>query len=649
VSDVDESLRAKPEPPARAADRSRDGRGTSAAAAPAARPPRRRRRVTLVGAALVAVLVAGEALRLWSVGHGLPSVHNVDESVHFVRSAVRFFKGDYNPHYFLNPPGFSYLLHGMFAIGYGGLWPFGAGDEVIKAWRRDPSELYMIGRIVAGLMGVIAAGLLFAVGKRLYGAAAGLVAAAFMSFSFLPVFYGHLALNDVPTLLPLTLGLLGAVRIYQRGTLADYALAGAGLGLASAFKYTAAALLLPIGIAWALRVWDDRERLKPELIRLVAAGVIAGLAFCIVNPWAFLTPRGVAYGVREQQSYAGDVQKIGLDDISGWAYYLWTLTWGFGWIPLGLSLLGAVFAVRRDWRTALLLLSFIVVFWLFMGQQTRFYGRWLLPVYPFLALLAGYGVVRLAGLARERWRTAVGIAIVAVALIQPLTSIVHVNRVLGRTDTRELARDWLDANLPRGERAVIESIASTGFARVREHRKARFVWPRFRMPPGRSEDSALRLRPGLLDAYANQGFCVVVVGSIQKGRAYKDPDLVPRAVRYYERLANDARLVASFSPTKRGKPLPEFNFDWSYNYYPSEYARPGPQIDVYRLQNGLCATQAVLRGESGRRGNLPPLPPKPLDETVAFLNPLRSKQRGECARTAWNCPGDWPEMLGARR
>ena len=62
--------------------------------------------------------------------------------------------------------------------------------------------------------------------------------------------------------------------------------------------------------------------------------------------------------------------------------------------------LGTVFALRRDWRTALLLLSFIVVFWLFMGMQTRFYGRWLLPVYPFLALLAGYGVVRLASLAR---------------------------------------------------------------------------------------------------------------------------------------------------------------------------------------------------------------------------------------------------------
>lgn len=142
---------------------------------------------------------------------------------------------------------------------------------------------------------------------------------------------------------------------------------------------------------------------------------------------------------------------------------------------------------------------------------------------------------------------------------------------------------------------------------------------------------------------------MVVVGSIQQGRAYKDPTLAPAAIAYYERLKDEARLVASYSPMKRGEPLPEFNFDWSYNYYPSGYERPGPQVDVYRLQNGLCRTQAVLRGEPGRRGNLPPLPPPRIGPTVNFLNPLRSRQLGQCTRTTWRCPGPWPEMLGNPR
>ena len=409
------------------------------------------------------MLAAGAALRLWSVRHGLPAVHNVDESVHFVRSAVWFFRGDYNPHYFLNPPGYSYLLHCL-RLQLRRDLAVRLRHDVIRRFKRDPTELYMIGRDRRGRDGRARRGRPLHVGKRLYGAAAGLVAATLMSISFLPVFYSHLALNDVPTLLPLTVGLLGAVRIYQRGEMIDYAIAGAGLGFATAFKYTAAALMLPIGLAWGLRVWADRERFKPELRRLVLAGVIAGLAFTIANPYALLAPRSFLYGVREQRTYAGDVEKIGLDDVSGWGYYLWTVTWGLGWVPLALAALGTIFALRRDWRTALLLLSFIVVFWLFMGMQTRFYGRWLLPVYPFLALLAGYGVVRLASLAPPRWRTGLGIAIVAAALFQPISSIVRVDNVLAQTDTRKQARKWLVKNLPRGERAVIEAIASPGFA-----------------------------------------------------------------------------------------------------------------------------------------------------------------------------------------
>jgi hypothetical protein len=107
-------------------------------------------------------------------------------------------------------------------------------------------------------------------------------------------------------------------------------------------------------------------------------------------------------------------------------------------------------------------------------------------------------------------------------------------------------------------------------------------------------------------------------------------------------------VVARFSPTKPGARMPEFNFDWSYNYYPSAYARPGPEVSIYRLQNGLCATHAVLRGESGQRGNLPPLPPKRVG-LAPFLNPTLSRRNGDCARTSWRCPGPWPEMLGLGR
>ncbi|HTC72518.1 MAG TPA: hypothetical protein VK655_06485 [Solirubrobacteraceae bacterium] len=35
------------------------------------------------------------------------------------------------------------------------------------------------------------------------------------------------------------------------------------------------------------------------------------------------------------------------------------------------------------------------------------------------------------------------------------------------------------------------------------------------------------------------------------------------------------------------EPVP-FNFDWSFDYYPLAYSRPGPLMTVYRLHGGRC-------------------------------------------------------------
>ena len=44
------------------------------------------------------------------------------------------------------------------------------------------------------------------------------------------------------------------------------------------------------------------------------------------------------------------------------------------------------------------------------------------------------------------------------------------------------------------------------------------------------------------------------------------------------------------SPYAEGQGPVTFNFDWSFNFYPLAYARPGPDMTVYRLRGGACAT-----------------------------------------------------------
>src|SRR5262249_4235416 len=159
---------------------------------------------------------------------------------HFVPHAIAMFGHGLNPHYFANPPGFTYLVHFLLA-----LW-FGGGSGVERANLLHPTDVYLLARATAAALGTPALWLLYLPGPRLFGRAVGLLAAALEAVAFLPVFYAHLALNDVPTLAPLTLSLLGTAGILRKGRSLDYLLAGVGLGLACASKYTAGIVLLPL-------------------------------------------------------------------------------------------------------------------------------------------------------------------------------------------------------------------------------------------------------------------------------------------------------------------------------------------------------------------------------------------------------------------
>ncbi len=152
----------------------------------------------------------------------MPYAFNADENAHFVPKAIALFGHSYNPHYFVNPPAYTYLLHIVFSV-----W-FGGRDGVYEAYSTDPESVFVVARVTAGVVGTIAVWLLYVCGSRLFDRRVGLLAAALFGVAFLPVFYSHLALNDVPTLAPICLAMVGAAGILRYGRVVDYLVAGVG-------------------------------------------------------------------------------------------------------------------------------------------------------------------------------------------------------------------------------------------------------------------------------------------------------------------------------------------------------------------------------------------------------------------------------------
>ncbi|HEY2570230.1 MAG TPA: glycosyltransferase family 39 protein [Solirubrobacteraceae bacterium] len=563
-------------------------------APPVATSPEDFRRRLWAWGGLAVVLVGGLGLRLWGIRQGLPYAYNADEADHFVPHAVAMFGHSLNPGYFANPPAYTYVLHYLFAVAYGET----AG--VRHAIAVHPTDVYTLARVVAALLGTLALWLLYATGARLFGRGVGLLAAAIEAVSFLPVFYAHLALNDVPTLAPLTLSLLGSAGVLRKGRARDYLLAGIGLGFACATKYTAGIVLLPLAAATAasyLQAQSDAGR--RALGGIALAGVAALVAFLIANPYAILDYSDFHSELVHQSTLSAEAQgKLGAPHDGGIAYYLWTLTWGLGWAPALAALGGALSVWRRERALGWLLVPAPLFYLAFMGLQGRYFGRWLLPIFPILCLLGALFALELVNaIARRRphLRAVAATLLVAALLAQGLVYSIHSGRVLARADTRDLTRAWMLAHIPAGAEIVVEPVAPNGWgtrwnkypSRVSRISATGSLEPTATATVG-IEDYERTLAPALIGYYRAHGYCWVVSGSTESGRAFADPGAVPLAISYYRALARAAEVVYRASPYASGQGPVAFDFDWSFDYYPLAYSRPGPQLTVYRLHGGRC-------------------------------------------------------------
>ena len=502
--------------------------------------------------AIGALLAAALLLRLWGVKQGLPYAYNVDENAHYVPRAIGMFGHSLDPHYYVNPPAYTYVLHAAFAVAYGGR----AG--VAHAFATDPQGVFVLARVIAAVLSTIAVWLLYLAAARLFDRRVALLAAALLAVAYLPVFYSHEALNDTPMLAPLCLALWGAAGIVRFGRMRDCVWAGLGIGLTCATKYTGGIVALPVLGAIAVHATAGRAVVASRAWAWRALGVmgaVAIVAFVVADPHSVLSWHAFTGALRDQSLAADDVLgKLGLTQRNGYTYYLWTFTWGLGWVPLVAAIAGAVGLLVWDRRAAIVLVPAPIAFVIFMGAQSRHFGRWLLPVVPDrVPARRGRRRARDRPLRRSTSppgaRRAVFAAAALALCLQSAIHSVHSGVVLSRQDTRGLgarvagrqrrpgdadrrradrARPVAGRRRPRvaadGARRPLAAVHAAGTAGTR--RSGAGGWTNFR-----NENYERTLSPALVAGYERAGYCWVVTGSTQIGpRRRSSPTPCPQAI-----------------------------------------------------------------------------------------------------------------------
>jgi YYY domain-containing protein len=468
-----------------------------------------KKRDWLYDALLIVVLLVGGFLRLSGSNWGDLQYQHPDElfltSVTFdirpVHSLAEYFDTDKST---LNPHNTG---HGFFV--YGTLPVFivrGLADLT-----HQTGELLIFGRRMSALVDLASIALLYFLVKRLYGARAGLLAAAFSALAVMQIQQSHFYTTDNFATFFMTLAAYFAVeimagpnpskeleklpkerpfqeraRVYGtwlvRHRFFWLSLAfGLAYGMALASKISAIPLALLLPGALAVRYfWKKEETANPDpsvpaerrdfsgflskmFVFMLAGGLISVIAFRIFQPYAFhglgLNPKWLA-NLAEQRVQASP--EAGVLWALQWArrthlYSFENLTrWGLG-LPLGiLAWAGFLWMgwrmLKGEWQQHILLWAWTGLYFAWQSLQYNPNMRYQLPVYPLLAMMAAWAVFdwaksRSAQPRRIRWQAVLAGALGGIVLVLTGCWAFAFSRIYVRPETRVAASKWIFQNI----------------------------------------------------------------------------------------------------------------------------------------------------------------------------------------------------------
>ncbi len=412
---------------------------------------------------LLLVLLGAIGVRLFGIHHGLPYGYQVDEQ-YVVMAPMSFGTGDLNPGRF-DSPGTTllYLLfveYGLFYVGGWILQVFETPMDFAELFLTNPTVFYLLARLTSVAFGTGTVYLVYRLGRDMYSARVGIVAAAFYAFSRLPIGIDHFAFYDTPLVFLCALAMVNYHNIMSRGRTRDYIFGGLVMGVAMATKYNGAALIIPLCVAHLIRSCDEGKRFHLAFFDkrvimswfMVPVGFIAGCPFSVLDYSTFIEDLMWQFDRVNSGSFGMDVDYA-------WPHYILTsLPYSIGVGLTVCSILGLFLALFKHRRSDFLIVSFTLCYFAYVGSWKVAVDKYLLPIMPFLALLAAlFAVALVSRTVKSESKSNWALLAVALCLIAgPLARAVHNGYLLSQKDTRTQAKEWIEENVPAGTAIAVD-------------------------------------------------------------------------------------------------------------------------------------------------------------------------------------------------
>ena len=586
---------------------------------------------------LGAIVLLALALRLHGIQYGLPAVYNPDE-VAIMARALSFAKGTLNPHNFLYPTLYFYVLFGWVGAYLGIVWLTGGAASVAalqQLYFTDPTGIYTAGRVLGALIGALCVPAIFVLGRRLFDVHAALAAALFVAVAPLAVRDSHYVKHDIPATLAVILACVAITRIWPispppekaraagterervkaasrgaggpDGQRSAVLVAGAACGVAFSTHYYCIFLALPLALAIVLRWRDAGWRVVVR--HLFTAAAASAVLFLALSPFLIVEPLNALRDMTANRQIVIDraVQSGAFAPAQRYLDMLWTDSLGRTVVALGAA--GAGWMLVTAPSRAILLLLFPVAFFAFI-VNTFPASRYLNPVVPFLALFAAWALRQLSLTFRVPvaafWIAAVACAVPALA------HSVRTGQFFRMEDTRAQAERFVEEHIPPGATVLIQPYSVV----LNPSRESLIEALTRNLGTADAASTKYRIQLGV-EPYPQPGYRLIWLGrgGLDADKIYVDPadvgagdglrrlrelgvayvilkrynTLDPEITRLSAELAARGRLIAAFSPYRPDVPAAEragiepflHNTDTRID---DALERPGPPLEIWQIE-----------------------------------------------------------------
>ncbi len=460
---------------------------------------------------IAAIICLAASLRILGIWHDYPYSFFPDE-VHFVKRALSFGSLDFNPHWFHKPAFYMYLLffeYGIFFV-FGkiaGLWS--TVSEFAISYVRNPGPFYILGRLLTTIFSLGSIYVVYRIGERHFKQNTGIFAALLLT-----LIYGHVTTSqdikaDTPAMFFTILSMFFLLNYLKDYRVKDLILSTIIAGIGTATKKYSYPMLVPILLSLIMvyknTFIDLAQRLRKIILHSFLVLVLFFITFFFCSPYNFIDPLGrdwlfddfsnvinkVEYiiknidfekpaekikespapsretspelnpeesPVEETMEETKKKTKKGSNFLKGYLHYVKVLaaTSGMGIIIASICGLGLFLLLLRLNRQAFMFLLYPVIFALLSVIRFTFIAepRHQLPLYPFLAVCGGFFIATIAG-QKGGLKTTILPILLAILLV-PLYSVIGHGLYASKPDTRNLAKAWIESNIPAGSKLLIE-------------------------------------------------------------------------------------------------------------------------------------------------------------------------------------------------